>query len=193
MIDDHVNGAGQDHECDCCGAGKFFWFGFIIFLTLNLMCFYGVMGVYITPDLIVGTVLSAFFYGFWCATDAALQSGRTQSGSCRPVRVAQLLCAVLSSAPMSACAANMTRWCRVEWQGTCAQNQSKQFACRPQLLGRAGTCSRASSLRSRGWCPGGSGTTSAPRAALLSKATMFDIACYSLKCRCGDHMLCASV
>ena len=47
-------------------AGKFFWFGFIIFLTLNLMCFYGVMGVYITPDLIVGTVLSAFFYGFWC-------------------------------------------------------------------------------------------------------------------------------
>ena len=31
------------------------------------MCFYGVMGVYITPDLIVGTVLSAFFYGFWCA------------------------------------------------------------------------------------------------------------------------------
>ena len=48
------------------GAGKFFWFGFIIFLTLNLMCFYGVMGVYITPDLIVGTVLSAFFYGFWC-------------------------------------------------------------------------------------------------------------------------------
>jgi hypothetical protein len=48
-------------------TGKFFWYVFIIFLTLNLMCFYGVMGVYITPDLIVGTVLSAFFYGFWCA------------------------------------------------------------------------------------------------------------------------------
>ena len=51
-------------------TGKFFWYVFIIFLTLNLMCFYGVMGVYITPDLIVGTVLSAFFYGFWCACSA---------------------------------------------------------------------------------------------------------------------------
>ena len=58
----------KERQHTCCGfrgAGKFFWFGFIIFLTLNLMCFYGVMGVYITPDLIVGTVLSAFFYGFW--------------------------------------------------------------------------------------------------------------------------------
>ena len=50
----------------CLRAGKFFWFVFIIFLTLNLMCFYGVMGVYITPDLIAGAVLSGFFHGFWC-------------------------------------------------------------------------------------------------------------------------------
>ena len=69
-------------KSSCRGAGKFFWFGFIIFLTLNLMCFYGVMGVYITPDLIVGTVLSAFFYGFWCATDGA------RSGSCMPALLA---------------------------------------------------------------------------------------------------------
>ncbi len=54
------------HELRCPCAGKFFWFVFIIFLTLNLMCFYGIMAVYITPDLIVATVLSAFFYGFWC-------------------------------------------------------------------------------------------------------------------------------
>ncbi|KAK9820341.1 hypothetical protein WJX72_009201 [[Myrmecia] bisecta] len=46
-------------------AAKFFWFVFIIFLTLNLMAFYGIMGVYITPDLIAGSVLSSFFYGFW--------------------------------------------------------------------------------------------------------------------------------
>ena len=65
---------GQHSRDDFCGAGKFFWFGFVIFLTLNLMCFYGVMGVYITPDLIVGTVLSAFFYGFWCASPAACSS-----------------------------------------------------------------------------------------------------------------------
>ena len=54
-----------DSACGLC-TGKFFWFTFIIFLTLNLMCFYGIMAVYITPDLIVATVLSAFFYGFWC-------------------------------------------------------------------------------------------------------------------------------
>ena len=48
-------------------AGKFFWYLFIIFLTLNLMAFYGIMGVYVTPDLVVATVLSSFFYGFWCA------------------------------------------------------------------------------------------------------------------------------
>jgi len=66
------------------GAGKFFWFGFIIFLTLNLMCFYGVMGVYITPDLIVGTVLSAFFYGFWCAHPAACSSASSVTPEKRP-------------------------------------------------------------------------------------------------------------
>ena len=54
------------HRC----AGKFFWYLFIIFLTLNLMAFYGIMGVYVTPDLIVGTILSAFFYGFWCGPAA---------------------------------------------------------------------------------------------------------------------------
>ena len=50
-----------------CLAGKFFWYLFIIFLTLNLMAFYGIMGVYVTPDLVVATVLSSFFYGFWYA------------------------------------------------------------------------------------------------------------------------------
>lgn len=51
-------------------AGKFFWYWFIIFLTLNLMAAYGIMGVYVTPDLIVATVLSSFFYGFWCVSSA---------------------------------------------------------------------------------------------------------------------------
>ena len=51
----------------CCRrTGKFFWYVFIIFLTLNLMCFYGVMAVYITPDLVIGTIVSSFFHGFWC-------------------------------------------------------------------------------------------------------------------------------
>ena len=36
---------------------------FIIYLTLNLMAFYGIMGVYITPTLVVASVLSGFFYG----------------------------------------------------------------------------------------------------------------------------------
>ena len=48
---------------------KFFWYCLIIFLTLNLMVFYGVMAVYITADLVFGSVLSGFFYGFWCGPD----------------------------------------------------------------------------------------------------------------------------
>lgn len=46
-------------------AGKFFWFIFVIYLTLNLMGFYGIMGVYVTPNLVFASVLSGFFYGFW--------------------------------------------------------------------------------------------------------------------------------
>ena len=38
-------------------------FLFIIYLTLNLMAFYGIMGVYVTPNLVVASVLSGFFYG----------------------------------------------------------------------------------------------------------------------------------
>jgi hypothetical protein len=38
-------------------------FLFIIYLTLNLMAFYGIMGVYVTPSLVVASVLSGFFYG----------------------------------------------------------------------------------------------------------------------------------
>jgi hypothetical protein len=36
---------------------------FILYLTLNLMAFYGIMGVYVTPSLVVASVLSGFFYG----------------------------------------------------------------------------------------------------------------------------------
>lgn len=46
-------------------AAKFFWYLFVIFLSLNLMTFYGIMGVYITPDLSIAAVLSSFWYGFW--------------------------------------------------------------------------------------------------------------------------------
>jgi hypothetical protein len=38
-------------------------FTFILYLTLNLMAFYGIMGVYVTPNLVVASVLSGFFYG----------------------------------------------------------------------------------------------------------------------------------
>ncbi|KAK9916362.1 hypothetical protein WJX75_001804 [Coccomyxa subellipsoidea] len=51
---------GFDHT-----AAKFFWYVLIVFLTLNLMTFYGVMAVYITPDLAFGSVISGFFYSFW--------------------------------------------------------------------------------------------------------------------------------
>ena len=47
-------------------AGKFFWYLLIIYLTLDLMSFYGIMGVYITPDLRFASTLSGFFYGLWC-------------------------------------------------------------------------------------------------------------------------------
>ena len=46
-------------------AGKFFWYLLIIYLTLDLMSFYGIMGVYITPDLRFASTLSGFFYGLW--------------------------------------------------------------------------------------------------------------------------------
>eukprot|EP00891_Asterochloris_glomerata_P005114 jgi/Astpho2/5114/Aster-06326 len=46
-------------------AGKFFWFVFVVWMTLLLMTFYGIMGVYVTPDLAIASVLSSFFYGFW--------------------------------------------------------------------------------------------------------------------------------
>ncbi|KAK9836331.1 hypothetical protein WJX81_006307 [Elliptochloris bilobata] len=45
--------------------GKFFWYLLIIYLTLDLMSFYGIMGVYITPDLRFASILSGFFYGLW--------------------------------------------------------------------------------------------------------------------------------
>ncbi|BDA40539.1 Pleiotropic drug resistance protein 1 [Coccomyxa sp. Obi] len=51
---------GFDHT-----AAKFFWYVLVIFLTLNLMTFYGVMAVYVTPDLAFGSVISGFFYSFW--------------------------------------------------------------------------------------------------------------------------------
>ena len=38
---------------------------FIIDCTLNLMVFYGIMGVYVTADLSLANVLSSFFYGLW--------------------------------------------------------------------------------------------------------------------------------
>ena len=53
-------------------AEKFFWYCLIIFLTLNLMVFYGVMAVYITADLVFGSVLSGFFYGFWCGVPISI-------------------------------------------------------------------------------------------------------------------------
>ena len=46
-------------------AGKFVWYTFFVYLTLNVMVFYGIMIVYVTPDLIVGTILSALFYLLW--------------------------------------------------------------------------------------------------------------------------------
>ena len=104
-------------------AGKFFYFTFIIYLTLNLMAFYGIMvrawkpavrfvkvhvcismhltaaehccaavkqGVYVTPSLVVASVLSGFFYG---RTPSHLCSwrGRSVSGAfcvyCMPTPV----------------------------------------------------------------------------------------------------------
>lgn len=56
---------GSQHPA-CAGAGKFFWYLLIIYLTLDLMSFYGIMGVYITPDLRFASTLSGFFYGLWC-------------------------------------------------------------------------------------------------------------------------------
>ena len=52
-------------------ADKFFWYCLVIFLTLNLMVFYGIFAVYITADLVFGSVLSGFFYGFWCGAATA--------------------------------------------------------------------------------------------------------------------------
>ncbi|KAK9794008.1 hypothetical protein WJX73_008792 [Symbiochloris irregularis] len=46
-------------------AGKFWWFALFIFLVLNLMTFYGIATVFLTPDLPSATVLSAMSYGFW--------------------------------------------------------------------------------------------------------------------------------
>ena len=48
-------------------AAKFFWFSLFIFLILNLMTFYGIATVFMTPDLPSAAVLSAMSYGFWYA------------------------------------------------------------------------------------------------------------------------------
>eukprot|EP00884_Botryococcus_braunii_P023385 jgi/Botrbrau1/9730/Bobra.0388s0022.1 len=46
-------------------AAKFFWYFLTIFITLNLMTFYGVAAVYLTPDIALANVLSGTFYGLW--------------------------------------------------------------------------------------------------------------------------------
>ena len=56
-------------------VGKFFWYLLVIYLTLDLMSFYGIMGVYITPDLRFASTLSGFFYGLWCGTTPLHQPG----------------------------------------------------------------------------------------------------------------------
>ena len=46
-------------------SGLYCRYLFIIDCTLNLMVFYGIMGVYVTADLSLANVLSSFFYGLW--------------------------------------------------------------------------------------------------------------------------------
>ncbi|KAK9866038.1 hypothetical protein WJX84_006833 [Apatococcus fuscideae] len=46
-------------------AAKFFWYLFVIFITLNILTFYGIMSVFITPDVAMASVLSGTFYGLW--------------------------------------------------------------------------------------------------------------------------------
>ena len=36
---------------------------FVIFITLNILTFYGIMSVFITPDVAMASVLSGTFYG----------------------------------------------------------------------------------------------------------------------------------
>ncbi|KAK9826285.1 hypothetical protein WJX74_005739 [Apatococcus lobatus] len=46
-------------------AGKFFWFLLYLLLTLCIFTFYGVMAVFLTPNLGVSTVLSSSFYAIF--------------------------------------------------------------------------------------------------------------------------------
>ena len=54
---------GVTHVNNICGVACRYLF--IIDCTLNLMVFYGIMGVYVTADLSLANVLSSFFYGLW--------------------------------------------------------------------------------------------------------------------------------
>ncbi len=47
-------------------AAKFFWYLFVIFITLNILTFYGIMSVFITPDVAMAAILSGTFYGEFC-------------------------------------------------------------------------------------------------------------------------------
>nr|GMD77748.1 Pleiotropic drug resistance protein 1 [Ipomoea batatas] len=46
-------------------AGKFFWYLFVMYMTLLYFTFYGMMSVAITPNENVASIVSAFFYGIW--------------------------------------------------------------------------------------------------------------------------------
>jgi len=43
-------------------AAKFFWYFYILFISLLIYTFYGMMMVAITPNFILASIVSAFFY-----------------------------------------------------------------------------------------------------------------------------------
>lgn len=44
---------------------KYFWYQFMIFITLFLMTNYGIMSVYATPNIVAASVSSSMFFGLW--------------------------------------------------------------------------------------------------------------------------------
>ncbi|KAC9910476.1 hypothetical protein R6Q59_021453 [Mikania micrantha] len=44
---------------------KFFWFVFFLFTSYLSMTYYGMMTVAITPNVMIGSIVAAAFYGFW--------------------------------------------------------------------------------------------------------------------------------
>lgn len=74
---DALNAMSLTHVCPTFGhsahakrgcAGSFFYFVLYMLLTCLYFTFYGTMAVAITPNLMLGAVVSSFFYGIWCGT-----------------------------------------------------------------------------------------------------------------------------